>query len=203
MHKPMSRENALATIESAVLWERVGERFRSRNVMNFATDFTLDDLALVHHLLPPLMKYLFKNGDDGNGYQVDICIKRSLTYWPQPGAVSVVRDDQGIEHTVSRILEIDALPGEGHAVFEAICLDKGTFPVMDLTGTIVNEVFIGGAYRDSFCVPSVWLNEKYPGWAERMLAVQAMGMEPEEQVSHILHAALPVHAVPMDGLGFD
>lgn len=203
MHKPMSREQALSTIENAVLWERAGLKYRCRNMANVPTDFTYDDLATAHHLLPFLLKYLFRNGDDGNGYQVDVCVKRSLAYWDDPDAVLLVRDDQGVEHMVRRILDIDALPGEGHAVFEAVCLDKASFPVPTVQGTVESQVFIGGAYNDSFCVPSAWLDSKYPGWAARMLAVKAMGMDPEEQVKHILQTAEPSQGVPMDGLGFD
>lgn len=200
----MNKEQVEQLVLTAPVWERHGKIYRcwdSRLGQTYA--LTRGQLCEVDCRLPGLIERLSADCHGEGPYDIGQSVQNTLRYWKYPHTFTEFPCLEGGQRLVETINEIHGLPGEGHLVFNAMCLALARLTVQSETGEKEYIPYIEETYRDDFCVSTLWLDEIYPGWFERLLAVQALGMPVEEQAQHVLVKLTTTAKVKLDGVGFD
>lgn len=192
-------------LDNAVLWDKTGNIYRCwDNRLTESYPFRKEELAEVDWRLPQLIDFLIeREGHQDGPFSIGNSIGLTLDYWFERCPLREYTDTDGGTRLVSAVIEINGLPGEGHVVFDVECFAKSELPMVGSTGPRKLEHYIEDTYRDSFCMSAEWMDAHYPGWSERMLAAQALGMPHKEQVAAILTPLLKTQDVRIDDVRFD
>lgn len=166
------------------------------------TTFRIDALRKLDKRLPGIYKHLIADINSYKSYLHGDWARLTLSMWENPPLHMI--DAKGVEHVVHSFDSITLHPKKARNL--AICKITGSAPNtlrMCIDGVTQDVSYAVRTYPAEVHVPHQWLDQHYPGWSMRLLALEAMGETGKSLANEVFIQSVIVPEISLTGVNFD